>query len=348
MPTIVNTELTSGVVDQRFVKPIEAVDVAEAIVGALEVPRFDVYVPKSNGALLRGAYLMPRAAAEWVGRTMGTDKLMTEVDHGARAAYEDRVAHSGGDGPPADEDAPADGERACRARTTPRALTVFRPDHAQVWSTGQMAAGAMGKAYDATWGRAFARFYDRALKATEENGLGAMRGELLAGARGRVIEIGAGTGVNLELYGDGRRGPDPGRARSAHGRAAAQTPRGAAREPAPGAARRGARRSAPFPDDTFDTAVATLVLCTIPDPVAAIDELARVLNPAADCSSSSTSAPRTPRAPAGRTASKSPGASSPTAATATATPRPTCAPRRSRSRRSTTPRCRRRCRSSAR
>ena len=36
-----------------------------------------------------------------------------------------------------------------------------------------MAAGAMGKAYDATWGRVFARFYDRALKATEENGLGA-------------------------------------------------------------------------------------------------------------------------------------------------------------------------------
>src|SRR6201996_3786410 len=66
-----------------------------------------------------------------------------------------------------------------------------------------MAAGAMGKAYDATWGRAFARFYDRALKSTEENGLGAMRRELLAGARGRGIEIGAGTGVNLELYGDG-------------------------------------------------------------------------------------------------------------------------------------------------
>jgi NAD(P)-dependent dehydrogenase (short-subunit alcohol dehydrogenase family) len=108
MPTIVNTELTSGVVDQRFVKPIEPVDVAEAIVGALEVPRFDVYVPKSNGALLRGAYLMPRAAAEWVGRTMGTDKLMTEVDHGARAAYEDRVTQSGGDHAPDDEGAPAD------------------------------------------------------------------------------------------------------------------------------------------------------------------------------------------------------------------------------------------------
>ena len=88
-------------------KPIEAIDVAEAIVEALEVPRFDVYVPKSNGALLRGASLMPRAAAEWVGRAMGTDKLMTEVDHGARAAYEERVAHSGGDHAPADEGAPA-------------------------------------------------------------------------------------------------------------------------------------------------------------------------------------------------------------------------------------------------
>jgi NAD(P)-dependent dehydrogenase (short-subunit alcohol dehydrogenase family) len=114
MPTIVNTELTSGVLDQRFVKPVEAVDVAEAIVGALEAPRFDVYVPKSNGALLRAAYLMPRAAAEWVGRTMGTDKLMTEVDQGARAAYEDRVTHSGGDGAPDDEGAPAAEDHAAR------------------------------------------------------------------------------------------------------------------------------------------------------------------------------------------------------------------------------------------
>jgi short-subunit dehydrogenase len=93
MPTVVNTELTAGV-GQKWVKPVEAVDVAEAIAEALEVPRFDVYVPRANGALIRSASLMPRAAAEWVGRTMGTDKLMTEVDHSARAAYEDRAAHS--------------------------------------------------------------------------------------------------------------------------------------------------------------------------------------------------------------------------------------------------------------
>jgi NAD(P)-dependent dehydrogenase (short-subunit alcohol dehydrogenase family) len=93
MPTVVNTELTAGV-GQKWVKPVEATDVAASIVEALEVPKFDVFVPKSNGALIRGVSLMPRSAAEWVGRAMGTDKLMTEVDHAARAAYEDRAAHS--------------------------------------------------------------------------------------------------------------------------------------------------------------------------------------------------------------------------------------------------------------
>jgi ubiquinone/menaquinone biosynthesis C-methylase UbiE len=142
-----------------------------------------------------------------------------------------------------------------------------------------MAAGAMGKAYDATWGRAFARFYDRALKATEENGLGAMRGELLAGARGRVIEIGAGTGVNLELYGDGVEDltlvePDPHMGAQLRKRLADRHG-----DPLPAQLVAAPAEAIPFADDTFDTAVATLVLCTIPDPVAAIDELARVLKP---------------------------------------------------------------------
>jgi NAD(P)-dependent dehydrogenase (short-subunit alcohol dehydrogenase family) len=96
MPTVVNTELTSGV-GQRWVKPIEASDVAEAIVEVLEVPRFDVFVPRANAALLKTGALLPRAAREWVARAMGTDKLMTEVDHAARRAYEERAAHSEGE-----------------------------------------------------------------------------------------------------------------------------------------------------------------------------------------------------------------------------------------------------------
>jgi len=93
MPTVVNTELTSGV-GQRWVKPVEAEDVANAIVDALEVPRFDVFVPRANGALLKVANLLPRAAREGIARLMKTDKLMTEVDHGARRAYEERAAAS--------------------------------------------------------------------------------------------------------------------------------------------------------------------------------------------------------------------------------------------------------------
>ena len=93
MPTLVNTELTSGV-GQRWMKPVEVTDVADAIVEVLEVPRFDVFVPRANAALLKAGAMLPRAAREWVGRAMGTDKLMTQVDHQARRAYEERAAHS--------------------------------------------------------------------------------------------------------------------------------------------------------------------------------------------------------------------------------------------------------------
>jgi NAD(P)-dependent dehydrogenase (short-subunit alcohol dehydrogenase family) len=93
MPTVVNTELTSGV-GQRWVKPVEASDVAGEIVDALEAPRFDVFVPRANGVMYKILGLMPRGAREALGRLMKVDKLMTEVDHDARRAYEERVAHS--------------------------------------------------------------------------------------------------------------------------------------------------------------------------------------------------------------------------------------------------------------
>ena len=94
MPTVVNTELTSGV-GQKWVKPVEADDVAEAIVEAMEVPRFDVFVPRSNGAPVQVHPACCRAApARRSGRAMGVDKLMFEVDHGARRAYEERAAAS--------------------------------------------------------------------------------------------------------------------------------------------------------------------------------------------------------------------------------------------------------------
>ncbi len=97
MPTVVNTELTAGV-GQRLIKPVEAEDVANEIVDALEVSRFDVWVPRANGALFKLLANLPRGMREGLGRLMKVDKLMTEVDHGARRRYEERAAHSRAEG----------------------------------------------------------------------------------------------------------------------------------------------------------------------------------------------------------------------------------------------------------
>lgn len=134
----------------------------------------------------------------------------------------------------------------------------------------------MGRIYDATWGRLFAATYDRGLKATEEAGLRRMRVELLAGAGGRVIEIGAGTGVNLDHYPESVTElvmvePDPHMAKRLRAKAAAA---GSSARVVEAPAER-----LPFEDAEFDAAVAMLVLCTVPDPVASVAELARVLKP---------------------------------------------------------------------
>jgi short-subunit dehydrogenase len=111
MPTVVNTELTSGV-GQRWVKPVEAEDVADEIVDALEVGRYDVWIPKANGILYRVLGLWPRSAREALGRLMRIDKLMTEVDHGTRNAYEERISGSGGDAEGGEEKPAAQREAA--------------------------------------------------------------------------------------------------------------------------------------------------------------------------------------------------------------------------------------------
>jgi ubiquinone/menaquinone biosynthesis C-methylase UbiE len=132
----------------------------------------------------------------------------------------------------------------------------------------------MGRIYDATWGRLFSAVYDYGLEATEEAGLRQMRRDLLADARGRVLEVGAGTGLNLELYPEEARDltlsePDPHMIKKLRERVASS---GRAVEVLEAPAER-----LPFPDDSFDTAVVTLVLCTVPNPAAALAEIRRVL-----------------------------------------------------------------------
>jgi NAD(P)-dependent dehydrogenase (short-subunit alcohol dehydrogenase family) len=93
MPTVVNTDLTAGL-NQKLIPKVEAEDVANEIVAALELGRFDVYVPRSNAIISRLGPLLPRRLSDAIARLMKADKLMFEVDHGARRAYEERAAAS--------------------------------------------------------------------------------------------------------------------------------------------------------------------------------------------------------------------------------------------------------------
>ena len=106
--------------------------------------------------------------------------------------------------------------------------------------------------------------------------MAARRRALLAGARGRVLEIGAGTGANLDAYPAGIDAlilTEPDAAMRARLR------RRVERGSRPATVVDAGAEALPFPDAKFDTVVSTLVLCTVPDAHAAVRELRRVLRP---------------------------------------------------------------------
>ncbi|TAM10090.1 MAG: class I SAM-dependent methyltransferase [Nevskiaceae bacterium] len=126
-------------------------------------------------------------------------------------------------------------------------------------------------------------FYDRYFlpylidRACGMHSVARQRGKLIPLARGRVLEIGIGTGLNLAFY-------DRSRLESLH-----------ALDPSTQMHRLARKRAAlagihvdvlplsaeaiPMPDASFDTVVTTFTLCTIPDPLAALAEVRRVLKP---------------------------------------------------------------------
>jgi ubiquinone/menaquinone biosynthesis C-methylase UbiE len=125
----------------------------------------------------------------------------------------------------------------------------------------------------------FAAIYDRLLAESEREGLGELRSKLLGGAGGRTLELGSGTGANLEHYTSAvtelvMTEPDPHMARRLRARLDDERPSDVRVEVAEVGA-----ESLPFEDASFDTVVSTLVLCTVPDAPAAVGEAHRVLKP---------------------------------------------------------------------
>ena len=195
----------------------------------------------------------------------------------------------------------------------------------------------MGRAYDATWGRFFSAIYDRLLKRTEDGGLRELRRKLLSHASGPTIDIGAGTGANIGLFPDGLERivlaePDPHMAKRLR-RKLAESGSSAELVEAPA-------EKLPFEDASFETAVFTLVLCTVPIRRWRWPRRHEFYVRVGSSSSSSTYAPRTVAWPAGKIASKVHGRCSPTDAAATETPWPRSKPCRLLWMRSSTVSCR--------
>ena len=95
MPSLVSTELTSGIKDARGVKRVTPEDVAAAIVRALQLPRFEVFVPRETGAIVKLTAMLPRALREGVARALKADTILLEAAGSPeRAAYEARAAAS--------------------------------------------------------------------------------------------------------------------------------------------------------------------------------------------------------------------------------------------------------------
>ncbi len=121
----------------------------------------------------------------------------------------------------------------------------------------------------------FARWYDWVEGVPEVLGVRRLRRRLLQRASGRILEVAVGTGKNLSYYPEGCRiiGVDVSRKMLGIARnRATKWSRDVSLLMADAAA-------LPFVDNQFDTIVSSLTTCTFPDPVTALQEMARVCRP---------------------------------------------------------------------
>lgn len=92
LPTMVRTELSTGVAMGGGLPVVDPAAVAAAIVGSCDRPRPLVYAPRSVGVVSKVAQALPRGAVDLLRRAIRHDRVLHELDDRARAAYDDRLA----------------------------------------------------------------------------------------------------------------------------------------------------------------------------------------------------------------------------------------------------------------
>jgi SAM-dependent methyltransferase len=122
----------------------------------------------------------------------------------------------------------------------------------------------------------FARLWPRLVARAEALGQRDHRQELLAGLRGRVLEVGAGTGINFKYYPASVTeviATEPESYLRQHATEAAQS------APIPVRVTAARAERLPFKDQSFDAGIVSLVLCSVQDSRQALGELFRVIRP---------------------------------------------------------------------
>lgn len=92
IPGVVNTDLAAGVKSAGAIAPVPPSAVAAAIADGVFYERPEVWVPRSVRRAQRALGLLPRPLARAVERRTGIDRVLLDVDTGARAAYEARIS----------------------------------------------------------------------------------------------------------------------------------------------------------------------------------------------------------------------------------------------------------------
>jgi NADP-dependent 3-hydroxy acid dehydrogenase YdfG len=91
-PNLAQTELGAGMNPARLYKKLTALQIAEAIVGAIERPCFEVPIPRDVAFSLKFRRLLPVRVRDGVNRVLKIDSVATQVRHVERAGYHERIA----------------------------------------------------------------------------------------------------------------------------------------------------------------------------------------------------------------------------------------------------------------
>jgi NAD(P)-dependent dehydrogenase (short-subunit alcohol dehydrogenase family) len=94
MPHFTNTELIAGTTATKLLPVVEPSDVGRAIAKAVQLPKYDVYVPRAIEPLLFSQPLMGRSLRDFINRKIGAYDTFLEFDTEARASYVNRITPS--------------------------------------------------------------------------------------------------------------------------------------------------------------------------------------------------------------------------------------------------------------